>query len=365
MEHFSVSKTQYGSLYSLATLSSGLVLPFVGPLLDRVDARKYSFQVTIGLVVGLLLMIFTEQWWLGFLSLFLLRLNGQSLCGHIANVTGARYFDKNRGQAMSLVNSGYPISEGLVSPLAAVIIAWVGAQYSLLFVVAYLLLVFGPLSQWLTRPLPAFNQPLEQEPQSREKHKVPQKTAKDVLTEPLFYFLLPHSVYPAFILTGFLIYQSSFAEAKAWPLNSVAIAMGAFALARFSFSLLTGPLVDRLSARRVFPFYQLPLSLGFFCYIHFQEPWIIYLVMALCGLTVGAGGPIKSSLWPELYGVKHIAAIKSTVTTSVIMMTALSSFLFGWLIDLGHIHTLSLALAFVSLSTAAISWLGLSFFHRH
>ena len=77
--------------------------------------------------------------------------------------------------------------------------------------------------------------------------------------------------------------------------------------------------------------------------------------MAFFGITVGAAGPIKSSIWAELYGVAHLGAIKSMFATLTVMFTAFSSFIFGYLIDLGFIKELSLSLGLVSVGTTGLA----------
>ena len=65
--------------------------------------------------------------------------------------------------------------------------------------------------------------------------------------------------------------------------------------------------------------------------------WLVAAaVMFLLGLTIGASGPVVGSLWVEIYGNKHIGAIRSTVTSIMVVSTAASPVLFGWLFDYGY-----------------------------
>lgn len=364
MTQLQISNTEFGTLYSGATLTSAIAIPFVGPMIDKMNVRRYSLWVGNGLLIGLCLTAIATNIWIGFAAIFLLRLNGQGLCSHIAGVSTARFFSRDRGKALSIVNSGFPLAEGIFTPLMALFIAAYDMQYALYLLIAILLLTYFPITQLSTKNHSGFNLP--QPEISFSKTHTPQKSwnTKEVLLHPLFYLLIPHFLYPAFSLTGFLVYQSLFSELKHWPDNTIAIALIAFALGRFIFSFVAGPIIDRFGAVRVFPYYQIPLTLGFFLYIYTDSLFSAYIAMALFGITVGAAGPIKSSIWAELYGVAHLGAIKSMFATLAVMITAFSSFLFGYLIDQGLINQLSLGLGIASLATTFLALIAAFFIRR-
>ena len=84
------------------------------------------------------------------LGLFGLRLFGQGLCSSLSSITVARFFDQQRGKALSLSQLGFPVFEGVITPLGAVIIAhWNYNTLSWILCVS-LILVFIPLCLFLT-----------------------------------------------------------------------------------------------------------------------------------------------------------------------------------------------------------------------
>ena len=156
----------------------------------------------------------------------------------------------------------------------------------------------------------------------------------------------------------------SYAQSKNWPLNTVALAMSLFACGRLLSAFVTGPLVDRLGALRLFPFYQLPLALAFSLLWYFETPWIASAGLFLCGVTVGAAAPIKSSLWAELYGVAHLGAIKSLFATIIVIVTSVSPLFFGWMIDQNQHIFLLLLLTLISLITTALGALAVYLYKK-
>ena len=68
--------------------------------------------------------------------------------------------------------------------------------------------------------------------------------------------------------------------------------------------------------------------------------------------------PVMGSLWPELYGVAHLGAIRAMMVAMTALTSALSPAVFGWLLDAGvSIETISLyCLAYVAASGAVVVW---------
>ena len=160
-------------------------------------------------------------------------------------------------------------------------------------------------------------------------------TRRQVLADPRFWFVLPAALLPPFWVTGFFLYQTAVAEIKGWTLALMASTFVAFAVTRVILSLATGGWVDRFSARRVFPFSPVPLALGFLLLWQVDAVWAAYGFMASLGVAVGISGTVKSALWAELYGVRHLGAIQTMMAAVMVVSTAASPVLVGFALDAG------------------------------
>ena len=76
--------------------------------------------------------------------------------------------------------------------------------------------------------------------------------------------------------------------------------------------------------------------------------------MVSIGLSLGIHQTASTALWVEVYGVRHLGAIKAMAASFVVFSTALSPALMGWLIDAGFtMATISLMCAgWVVIATA-------------
>jgi hypothetical protein len=63
--------------------------------------------------------------------------------------------------------------------------------------------------------------------------------------------------------------------------------------------------------------------------------WAILVYMAAMGASFGLYSAAFGAIWPELYGTRHLGAIKSAVTAMMVLCTALGPGISGWLIDAG------------------------------
>ncbi|HEX7026956.1 MAG TPA: MFS transporter, partial [Gammaproteobacteria bacterium] len=125
-----LSATAYGSAYSAATLASGIVIMAVGGIIDRVPLRRFSTGVALGLMSAALVLSFASNLMLLVAGFFLLRLFGQGLLPHTGFTTMARFFDENRGKAVSIAGSGIPLGEILLPVITVTMIEWIGWQNS-------------------------------------------------------------------------------------------------------------------------------------------------------------------------------------------------------------------------------------------
>lgn len=334
-EALDISAAEFGSFYSLATLISAGLLPGIGRMIDDVDLRRYALSIAGGLTLACLAMSVVRESWQLLACLLVLRLTGQGLCGHTASTTMARSFTLERGKALSVSSIGYAIGEGLLPAIVVAAIALLGWRQVWLVQGCCVGLALIPAIIWLLRKAPeaALNARHATRHDAAADSEEIEWTRTRVLRDSRFYLLLPTILMLPFAVTGLIIHQARLAEYKGWSLATLAFAFTGFALARIFSSLAIGPAIDRYGAARLFPFFPLPMALGILFLQNLSSPIIAWVYLALTGAAAGMAGGLTSSLWAELYGVRHLGAIKSLGGSLAVFGTALSPALFGWLLD--------------------------------
>ena len=99
--------------------------------------------------------------------------------------------------------------------------------------------------------------------------------------------------------------------------------------------LVSGFLVDKFTSRRLLIYMNIPLFLSVLVIIYFNSPISAFIFLGLIGISNGLANLLGSSIWAEIYGVKHIGSIKALTTALMVFATAFGTALFGVLIDYG------------------------------
>lgn len=244
-----------------------------------------------------------------------------------------RWFVAERGRAVSLVVLGHQGGEATI-PLAfaAVTIAygyragWAGA--------AIVLLAVGlPFAWW------CYRQPRVPHGQtSTEKSHLSAMrswTRREVLRDPIFWVLLTGVLAPAFVGTTIFYHQNYLTALHDWPPQLFATSLLIMALTTVGCALLMGAAIDRFGATLILPFFLLPLAGACFALAWSGPEMTLFLVMVLLGISYGISSTLFGSLWPEIYGLAHLGAVRSVTVSAMVLATAAGPGLTGTLIDRG------------------------------
>lgn len=359
-EAFSLSHTEWGTIYLIGTLASAIALTWTGGLIDRIDLRLFSGLVIAGLAGACLFMSATSSVVMLVIAIFLLRQMGQGLASHIASTSMARYFSGNRGKALALMSIGFTTGEALLPVIAvAAIAAW--GWRDTYGATALIVLLMIPVILWLLKGHQDrhTNHMKETEIAQSSGGAAPfGKTRREMLSEWRFYLILPAAMTPSFIITAMFFHHLTLAEAKGWSSAWVTGSYWAFGTGTVISLLAAGPLIDRLTAVRIMPFYLLPLAAGLILLAPASNPFWVLPYLFLGGLNSGIYFAGLTALWAELYGVRYLGAIKSTVGALSVFASSLGPVTVGVMLDSG------LTIEFVCLSSAALCLFATPLFMR-
>jgi MFS family permease len=325
-----ISKTLFGTIYALATVSASFLLIRFGPGIDR--RRVKPFTVMAISLLGLSAVAFGFSHRIYFLAIALvgLRFSGQGLLTHISMTVMARYFTADRGKAISISTLGYSLAEMIFPFLLTSAIAWVGWRYTSFASAVFIVGVMLPFLQLL---------PMRQlDPDTRvKKQKFSETFAyfRSQIGTLKFWILASTSIYLSFMFTGFFFYQLILAEQKGWTVEWYTLAFSGYAASRFFFSLLSGALIDRFTAVNLYPYHLLPLVLGYLVLAYAEGDWVAPAYLILAGITMGSRGTIKTSSFAELYPVEKLGTIRSMFSMIMIISTSTAPVIFGYLLDKG------------------------------
>lgn len=335
---YGLTHGSYGSWYALATLSSAFCLSYVGRLVDRVDLRGFTTFVCVGLASACALMSWASGIWVLVFALFGLRLFGQGLASHTSGTATARYFDAQRGKALSVAGLGHPAGEAVL-PLAVVALFGLVDSWRSVWLISggVVAFVLTPLALSLLRGHGVRHEALlaKLDGGKTEARARRQWSTREVLADWSFYLVLPAVLAPPFIGTGLMFHQDVLRQSMSWSPELFASSFLAFSVAQVLTAPVAGSLVDRFTAQRLLPAYLLPYTIALFVIAFWRADLTVFVLMVGMGLSSGLAFSVVGGTWAERYGVKHLGAIRSLVTVVMVISTAVAPPLLGSLIDEG------------------------------
>lgn len=350
--YYQLSDGEFALVYALGTLTSSFILVWFAKLIDRIDLRIYSLMISCGLALacfGMFLLI--KHIFFLFLIILTLRFFGQGAMGHAGETSLARYFDKDRGKAISFGTFGGMFGV-MILPLLAVYImntfnwhtVWLVASFSIIIFFVPVL-IFSLHKQNMRHK--TFMNTIEDSP-NQKSWKI-----REVILDKKFYIYLPISLVTPFVGTGLQFHQIFIINQKGWTLDMLAQSFVSFGIFSIIGLILGGPIIDKFDTKKTVIYSLLPLFITIIVLIFFDNYISMFVYMSLLGFTIGIGAPFIGALWAELYGLENLGSIKALLHAAMVFASALSPVIFGLIIDIGFgILSISIiSLLIISIST--------------
>jgi MFS family permease len=357
-----LSDGEFAGIYSLATLASAVVMVWSGTLVDKIDLKKFSIAIVIGLGFGCGLMSVSVGVMSLLVSLFLIRQLGQGLMFITSSTAMVRYLDEHKGKSSALAGMGYAVSEALMPSILVALLLWVGWRTSWQIAGVVLIMFMVPAILYLLRNHDLRHQNylyrlLAENDETERVYRQRQWTRSEVVRDKLFYLFAPGLMSQPLMFTGFIFHQVHLVESKGWSLSSWASLFVMYALVSVGTKIITGFLVDRFGAIRMVPLLALPMGIGLVILSLSSSLVGGAVFLALTGITVGFQSTVTAPFWSEMYGNKHLGSIKSLGASAMVFCTALSPIILGWYIDRDtSMDTLAMGGAIYIILTSALAW---------
>jgi MFS family permease len=329
-DELGLSHGDFGWLYMWATLAGAATIPLAGRFADTVQIERYAATVIIGLAASMLLLSQARTLPLLFVAIAGLRLFGQGLMSHAAMTAMGRWFSLNRGKAVSTAAMGHQFGESVMPVSFVALSAVVGWRNGWIVNAAFFLLLVLP-AVWLSMRVP--REPHAAEAQNAREGR--QWTRSEALRDPLFWLLIPGLLAPSVIGTTVFFHQVYLTEIRGWALGQFAGSTPVLSVFAIAATVASGLLIDRFHSAVLLPAMLLCAALANLTVAFVSPAWAILVYMAGMGASFGLYAAAFGAIWPELYGTRHLGAIKSAVTAMMVLCTALGPGVSGWLIDAG------------------------------
>ena len=330
----SITHGQFGSIFASATLLSSLILVWIGKKIDDVNILKFASYVIIFLSISCFIFSKISSVIFLFIGIFLMRLAGQGLTTHAATTTISRYFEKNRGRALSTCWLGLSLAEFTMPVLIVFLLTFIEWR-DIWISISILVIIILPVTAYIL----VKNVRLDTREDSSKKNETRRETKQwkriEVLKDYRFYVICMTMLAMPWIATGTFVYQSFISTSKGWGPYVIAQSFMAYSIFSVITLFISGFLIDKFSSRRLLIYMNMPLLMATVVLFYFDSSFSSFIFLGLIGISNGLANVLGSSTWAEIYGVKYIGSIKALTTALMVFSTAFGTALFGILIDNG------------------------------
>jgi MFS family permease len=354
-----LDRATFSVVIAVSLFLFGLFGPLAGIILDRIGARATATLGAVSLIVSLLLTGVVRSFWEFFLVYGVLLSFGLALCGPVlASGVTARWFNKRRGTALSILASASMVGMSILVPVVTWLILNTGWRWAYTIIGFGVCAIYLPIALFVVRESPeAMGIGVDggkPEPQAAAA------TAKRVTASDAMQTLAFWQLAGSFFTCGF---SMSLLSAHGIPMLTdhgytpmfASWVMGVLGASAVGGTLLLGVIADRIGRRPVLAgIYatRILIFAGFF--LIRDNPAAIIGVAILGGITMSGTGSMTSALTADIWGRFSVSRVLGVIFLVHQTGSAIGSWLAGALFEATGGYGPAFVLACLFLAGAAI-----------
>ena len=332
-----LSHGDFGAYYAIATAASALTLVFFGKLADTVPLKKLSLITLACICLSALHFSTIQSITALIIGIYLLRLWGQGMMSHVWSTAMARRYVKARGRTLALAGFGMTLAESIGPAIVVMMLSMMHWRMVWVVIPIIAFISLAPFLGRLTQRTPLQDgEGVEGLKKSATNADRAHFKRSDMLRDSAFWLAIIWLVFvPSFTVTGVLFHQIYLAELKGISLIIWAANYSFYAIAAMIGSIVSGILVDRLTAHRMVALTQIPVVLFAALLWLTDGPVSLALFFMVFGLCSGMPQTALASLLAERYGTAHLGEIKAVTLPINVLASAGAPIIMGLMIDSG------------------------------
>ncbi|NLC33350.1 MAG: MFS transporter [Clostridiales bacterium] len=358
VNELSLDRSTVSTLYSLATLISGLVIFMVGKISDRLGIKRT--MLAVGFLLGLTCFwnSFNTSIVTVFVGFFFGRFLGQGSMTFLPALLLPNWFYQKRAVAFSLMSVGGVVASSLVPLINAMLLGTLGWRIVWRVWGIALWILFLPLVYFFM-----FNRPKDiGKAQDFSLGKIGADddtqeigfTPRQAMGTFAFWGMTFCQMVLPLVGTGITFHMVSLYATKGLSAQNAALSLSLIALVSFPVTLLAGQVMDRLRQHHVAALVSL-IELAALLFLFFANSLTAVLIFsALHGIAMGIQAVNNGIVWPDYFGTKHLGVIRGYAMTGTVIASAVGPLPLGIIFGLQGDYGLGLLLFMALPATAFV-----------
>ena len=371
-EELGVSRGAFSLIRTFEIGVAALIVPMLGPWIDRHGGRGVIILGVAMEGAGLLLSSLVQEFWQFVLVRCSLVIAGEALLGSLViNVTIAQWFVRRRGRAMGFANLGTGIAKLSIPLVAAylfVLIGWRGT-WAVFGVVAPLLVIVptlifvrrSPEDMGLLPDGDALSDPpdrLRRKSRVRPHEHTRESAARiwtrpEVLRLPTFWLLVLTFGIASVGIAGLNLHIFSYVTDIGYSPLVAASFMSTIALTQLGSTLIWGMLADRFEIRHVSCVQFLIQGIGLVTAITSSRIELTYVGFFLYGTGLAGSFVLREVVWANFFGRASLGTVRGLSMFFSHLFAASGAPFFGFLHDQMGSYNFSFTIFSCALFTSA------------
>jgi len=355
VEDFGWSRAEVSVAYAVGQLVHGVTSPLVGILVDRLGPRRLVLMGGGLLAAGLLGSAYaTEQWHMVLLYGVVMTL-GANCFGLVVFVPLlSRYFVRNRGMAVAIVQSANGFARAYSAPAATLMISGLGWRGAYLWQGIAMAVLILPLAAMFR------GTDTRREPRAERRAVAAEEwTLKQAMRTPHFWLLVLVYIFTG--LGSFLValHQLAFAVDIGFDKLYAASVLGMGAFLSLPGVILTGTVSDYIGRELSAVLTYGTSIIGVACGLLITSPddhLLLWLHACFFGLTWGARGPAITAKTADLFPGPNLGTILGVISIGTGLGAAGGSWAAGVVFDLTGSYRVAFWLSILSYACGAVAF---------
>jgi len=342
IETFGWSRTFVSSLYSTATLASGVLMFLIGRLIDRIGSKAVAILSAVVLGTACMVLSFVMSPVMLFGGFFLARLSGKGALDLTSRTFAPQWFLSKRALAVMLVGLGGALG-GMIFPLLNnYLILTFGWRIAYRILAGGLWILYVPITLLLLINRP---EDVGMTPHGKIAASASEDGGEVIVPEPAFkqsqairtsaFWILTFVVFQSSLVgTGVILHFVSILETGGFNMTFAATIMGIKPLVAVITTILAGLLLDRIRRHHVVLAVTCFMQVAAFMLLAFlQSAAMAYLYAIIGGMAGGVAIICIGVLKPNLFGRRYLGGILGVTAALNVIGSAIGPIIFGAAFD--------------------------------
>jgi MFS family permease len=331
MADLAISRVDYAQLNLWATLIGSLFAIGIGRFIDRLGARVVLTAIAIALGVVVALMSGVQSFWALAAVVTLTRGLGQSALSVISLAMVGQWFVRRIDMAMAIYSIVLSVGFMIAFPLVGSLVQSRSWRFAWLSIAVGLIVALAPAAWLLVRPPSGGDRPLGL---SISEHLTNGATWQEAVTTPAFWVFSIGAALYGLVASGIGLFNESILAERGFGPNVYYQTLIVTAMTALMGNFAGGWLAMRLSLTNLLAISLAVLAVGLGALPHVTTIVHVMVWATAMGLGGGLVMVLFFSVWPRVYGRKHLGRIQGAAQAMTVVASAIGPLLLAWCVEL-------------------------------